>query len=628
MILQQRMAAPIWGVEDAGTKVTVEFAGQRHETVATEDGRWQVRLNPLKASAIPGELTITGTNRVVIHDVLVGDVWLASGQSNMTMRFDPAFYPAEAAAADQPEIRIANVGPAAALAPQDSVPVSWSVCTRRNIGEKFSAVGYFFAKRLHDELHVPVAIIHSSWEGTSAEPWVRREALLADSELHDVAQQQIDDMLRRDEDDAKFLPKMLAWEQKYGAADPGNKGLTAGWAKTSFDASSWKPVTIPADFRAAGLPGGGVVWFRKDVEIPASAAGKQFVLNPGYTVDTVQAYWDGVELRSIVGDPRRYYPHGQGFLVPGELVKPGRAAVSLRIFGHAEGHLWITTHEMGMPLAEADQKSDAWRCQVETRFPDLPPEGCAALPKVPTAQLQSTAGCLYNGMIRPLIPFAIRGVIWYQGESNVERSGQYAELLSTLIQDWRVQWNEGMFPFYIVQLANLGRPAQGYEWSDWAEVREAQLQVSRNVPNTGLAVTIDIGEEQNIHPRNKRDVGYRLALNALAKTYGRNVEWSGPQYELFDIEGQAIRVRFLHCSGGLQAKGGPLRQFSIAGSDGKFVLADAKIEGDCVVVTSPAVRNPVAVRYAWAKNPAGCNLYNAANLPASPFRTDAWKIVQ
>jgi sialate O-acetylesterase len=298
--------------------------------------------------------------------------------------------------------------------------------------------------------------------------------------------------------------------------------------------------------------------------------------------------------------------------------------VSIRIHGHTEGHLWCTTKEMRLPISEADRQSNEWQCKVERQFPDPTPESLASLPKAPSARPEDTPGCLFNGMIHPLMPLAIRGAIWYQGESNVQHSHEYATVLTTLIEDWRTRWKEGPFPFYIVQLANLGRPPQSPEESDWAEVREAQSQVARRVPNSGLAVTIDIGEENDIHPRDKRDVGNRLALNALAKTYGRAVEWSGPQFDSLEITGRTARLKFSHATGGLVAKGGPLRQFAIAGSDKKFVWAEATIEGDSVLVSSPSVAHLVAVRYAWAKNPAGSNLYNKANLPASPFRTDDW----
>ena len=623
MVLQRDMPVPVWGHAKAGEAVTVTFAGQTQKTVAGADGKWQVRLDAMKANATPSAMTIRGTNSITITDVLVGEVWLGSGQSNMTMRFRPEVNPDEFAKSDQPAIRTANVGPAATSEPQDSVAVKWSVCSPRTIAKDFSAVGYFFAKRLHDELHVPVAILHSSWEGTPIEPWISREALLAEPLLKGFARDRIEELVRRPADDKAFPPKIQAWEVKYHSADTSTKGADEGWGKPEYDASAWKRVTIPTDFRAAGLPHGGIVWFRKEVDVPASAAGRAFELNPGFTVDVVSAFWNGMPLKEVWYHPK-YYPHGQGFAVPGELVKAGRNVVSVRIFGHTEGHLWCTGKEMRIPGIDRDPKPNAWQVKVEVRFPDVTAESLAALPKVPSAEPQSTVSCLFNGQIRPLIPLAIRGAIWYQGESSWDRSKYYAATLTTLIGDWRARWGEGDFPFYIVQLANIGRPPQDPEEGDWARVRKAQLQVSRAVPHTGLAVAIDIGESQDIHPRNKRATGNRLALLALAKTYGITVESSGPIYESMRVEGNNIRVKFSSLAGGLVAKDGELKQFAIAGPDKNFVWAQARIEGDDVVVWSTKAPKPVAVRYAWAQNPQGCNLYNKAGLPASPFRTDDW----
>jgi sialate O-acetylesterase len=623
MVLQRDMPVPVWGGAKAGEVVTVTFAGQTRKTTAGADGKWQVRLDAMKARATPATMSIAGKNSITIKDVLVGEIWLGSGQSNMTMRFRPEVNPDDFANSDQPAIRTANVGPGATLQPQDSVAVKWSVCSPRTIAKDFSAVGYFFVKRLHDELHVPVALVHSSWEGTPIEPWISREALLANPLIEAFARRQIAALADRPADDQAFLPKIQAWEAKYHCGDTSTKGVDEGWGKPTYDASAWKKVTLETDFRAAGLPYGGIVWFRKEVNVPAAAAGKAFEFNPGFTVDNVSAFWNGVPLKEVWNHPK-YHPHGQGFAVPGELVQAGKNVASVRIFGHTEGHFWCTGKQMRIPGIELDPKPDEWQAKVEVRFPDVTPEALAALPKVPIAEPQSTASCLFNGQIRPLIPFAIRGAIWYQGESSWDRSQWYATTLTTLIRDWRARWGEGDFPFYIVQLANISRPPEDPEEGAWARVREAQLQVSREVPNTGLAVALDIGEEKDIHPRNKRATGNRLALLALAKTYGMAVASSGPIYEWMRLDGGKIRVKFSSLGGGLVAKEGALKQFAIAGADKKFVWAEARIEGDQVVVWSAKVAKPVAVRYAWAQNPQGCNLYNTAGLPASPFRTDAW----
>lgn len=280
---------------------------------------------------------------------------------------------------------------------------------------------------------------------------------------------------------------------------------------------------------------------------------------------------------------------------------------------------------MNLPVNEVSLLDDHWKFKIEVPFPELSPEAIKEMPHAPTSDLlQNTHTSLYNAMIHPLVPFAIKGVIWYQGESNTSRSAEYQHLLSLLIRDWRSHWGQGDFPFHIVQLANYGDEAKAPEDSGVARIREAQLRVSQSVTNVGLAVAIDVGEA-SIHPRNKREVGRRLALVALAKTYGREIVYSGPTYDAFKIEDHSIRISFTHADGGLVAKNGDLKQFAIAGEDKKFVSAEAIIEGKTVLVSSPAVAKPVAVRYAWGTNPEGCNLYNASGLPASPFRTDGWK---
>jgi sialate O-acetylesterase len=281
---------------------------------------------------------------------------------------------------------------------------------------------------------------------------------------------------------------------------------------------------------------------------------------------------------------------------------------------------------MSLPVDDPKALDNKWKYHVEKEFPPLPSAAIASLPKTPGAQIQNTSGALFNAMIHPLIPYAIKGAIWYQGESNTNPAQEaldYRRLLPALIADWRSRWGEGNFPFYIVQLANYGTKVTQPSGSNWAVLRESQSNVARTVPDAGLAVIIDIGEGDNIHPRDKKDVGYRLSLLALDRTYGQKMEDSGPIFESMKVEGGAIRLSFTHVAGGLKAKGGPLKYFAVAGGDKKFVWADAKIDGNTIVVSSPLVSSPAAARYAWADDPEGCNLYNSEGLPASPFRTDA-----
>ena len=378
--------------------------------------------------------------------------------------------------------------------------------------------------------------------------------------------------------------------------------------------------------------GGGIFWLRKEVDLPASAAGKGFRLGLGWLATQCHViYFNGVEVGKMGGESPDYFTGGRAASIPGNLVKAGRnlIAVRFRTFTKDAG-FYVPGRGMELPVADPAAVDNAWLLKPEAIFPALPADA-ESLPTPPSARIQNTAGALFNSMIQPLIPFALHGAIWYQGESNTDSAREYRLLLSTLIRDWRTRWSEGDFPFFIVQLANyyavpkdpVSATAESGE-DHVARVREAQLQVSQYVPNTGLAVAIDVGEE-NIHPKNKQAVGKRLALAAFATAFGEKVESSGPIYDGMAIQDHAVSLRFSHADAGLMTRGGNLRQIAIAGKDRKFVWAEARIVApSTLVVSSPQVPEPVAVRYGWAQNPEGCNLYNAAGLPASPFRTDAW----
>jgi sialate O-acetylesterase len=483
MVLQCDRKVPVWGTAENGEEVTVEFAGQKISTKADADGKWQVDLEPMKASAEPCVLVVTGNRPSQIEtlkceDVLVGEVWLASGQSNMdfSMSKKVKYFAgvrneeAEIAAANYPLIRMFTGTAQKTYAPTNRVGGEWKTCTPET-APAFSAVAYFFARDLQKEIKVPVGIITEAFGASTAEAWIDRETMTADAKL--------------------------------------------------------KPMLDRFD-----------------------AAVEKFHTNPP----------------PVVAPPRS------------EDVNATNAAPAGR------------------------------RRNSGPRDP---------------VQDQHNATVLFNGMIAPIIPYAIRGVIWYQGESIVDANKGgielYPRVQAALIHDWRALWGEGDFPFYIVQLA--GQEAA----SNSPLVREAQATVLQ-LPNTGMAVATDIGEAKNVHPKNKQDVGDRLSRIALAKVYGRPIEFSGPVYESMNVEGDKIRVKFSHLGGGLVAKGGePLKWFVIAGADMKFFPADAKIDGDTVVVSSPQVTAPVAVRYAWVNFPDGCNLFNAAGLPAAQFRTDAPK---
>ncbi|MCY2990654.1 MAG: 9-O-acetylesterase, partial [Planctomycetota bacterium] len=522
-------------------------------------------------------------------------------------------------------LRLFSVAHNPSLVPDSDVKGQWNACSPQTIGN-FSAVAYFFGRELHRELEVPIGLLHSSVGGTPAEAWTRLEALKTRPALAERAEQEIAQFQSQDDDNRKFVGERAAWEEKYGVQPPPISDAARGWAEPGLDTSDWKPVTLPAPWRSLGANSGGVFWLRKEFSLPEALAGKPLWLSLDWVseqYDTV--FFNGVEIGRANDKPPGFYMVQRGYPVPAKLVQAGRAIVAVRVVSATQNAGVSQRGRNVFPFANLANVDDNWLLKTEATFAPLPADALAARPKPNNIVFRTVSAALYNGMIAPLCPFAIKGAIWYQGESNTTRSGEYGDLLSLMIRDWREQWNAGDFPFYIVQLANYyGVPKEPGKRSGVAEVREQQLKVSQRVPNCGLAVAIDIGEE-GIHPRNKQDVGKRLALQALAHTYGRSMPCSGPIYRTMNVDRQTVRVIFDHAEGGLVAKGGALNWFAIAGADKKFVWADAKIDGDTVVVSSPQVPQPVAVRYAWADNPAGCNLYNQAGLPATPFRTDDWQ---
>lgn len=621
MVLQRDIAVPVWGWTNPGEEVAVEFAGQKKTTRADGEGKWQVKLDPLTTSAESRELK---AGSLVLHDVLVGDVWLCTGQSNMGMSVrESANAEQETSHAQFPELRLFSVAQNPTLKPVADVKGQWSRCSPETVGP-FSAAAYYFGRELHRELKVPVGLLHSSVGGTQAEAWTRLDVLKPVPALAGRADEEIAQILAQEDDNKSFLSRRSAWEEKNGVTPPPISEGARNWADPSLDTTDWKPVTLPARWALLGEKSGGVFWVRKEVTLPESAAGKPFSLSLNWVSEQYDtAFFNGTEIGKASNTPPGYYNVQRSYKVPGEAVKAGRNVIAVRVVSATQhAGLWQWGNAMGLPVTVRGSVNDQWVMKRESTFPPLTEEVLKARPKVNNIAFRNVSSALYNGMIAPLIPFGIKGAIWYQGESNVPRHREYKELLTLMINDWRKQWGLGDFPFIIQQLVNNGPPAkEANRLAGWAFLREAQTQVASSVPNCGMAVGIELGDPLTIHPPNKQDVGRRLALVAMEKVYAKPLESSGPRFEAMQVEGGSIRVKFTHAEG-LAAKGGPPQNFAIAGADYNFVWAQAKIEGDTVVASSPQVPQPVAVRYAWADNPAGCNLYNANGLPAAPFRTD------
>ena len=637
MVLQQQTEAPLWGEAKAGYVVRVETSWD-HKTYTTEadsNGHFKLKVRTPKAGG-PYDITLWEAKNarqkgkaVTLHNVMIGEVWLCGGQSNMQMEVEwgrVKNYEEEIRQADRhPNIRLLHVKTTAAATPQTTLRVhddGWQICSSQSIG-LFSAAGYFFGRELEASLNVPIGLIESCLGSTFAEPWASAEALSQmpyfDKAIEKVSRMPTDSLSREEQ----YRNDLDDWNRQVAAID-GNVRYADGhhtllYNKDFADNTRWSDIKVPGLFedqlkdRYGAFD--GLVWYRRTVDIPSEWDGKALTLKLGAIDDDDVTFFNGVEVGTHLG-----VAFNREYQVPASLVKAGKAEIAVRL--HDTGGLGgFYSNEMRIERTANDAIPlvGTWQFMASINEKDMPfyPTNLNHDTNVPSV--------LYNGMIHPLSPFALRGAIWYQGESSVGRAYQYRELLPLLINDWRTRFTtpDGAFPFYIVQLANHMTPqTDPAEESTWAELREAQLKVAKTMQHSGLATTIDIGEANDIHPKNKQEVGRRLALVARAKTYGQQVEYAGPQYERCRQEGSVIRLFFSHAEG-MKAREGGLKGFVVAGPDRKFHWAEARVEGNTIVVSAPEVRLPVAVRYGWANNP-DCNLVNAQGLPATPFRTDEW----
>ena len=611
MVLQRDTPIAVWGWAVPNGTVTVSIDGQQAEARAGADSTWRLTLPPMPAGG-PHTLTVAGAETLTLNDVLVGEVWVASGQSNMEWPLQASNdAEAEIQAANFPNIRLFKVARTTAYTPQQRVEAEgWHAVTPETIPE-FSAVAYFFGRKLHQDLNVPIGLVETAWGGTPAEAWTSGPALMALPDFADQVASLSADAV--DGEAATFEEQQAAWLQRLKNEDQGYEQGHPRWADADYDASAWPTMDVPQPWEGAGLPGyDGVVWFRKSFGLPPPWNGEDLTLNLAMIDDSDTTWVNGVQ----VGSTGQYNTH-RAYTVPADVLKPGLNTIAVRVLDTGGGGgIWGEAEDLNLTRGiETQSLAGAWAYQPGIAAGDDQPR--------PPRRLQNQPTTLYNAMLAPLIPYTIRGAIWYQGESNAGRAYQYRALFAAMIQDWRAQWGLGDFPFYFVQLANFMEPQQNpSEAQTWPELREAQTMALR-LPQTAQAVIIDIGEANDIHPRNKQDVGARLALAALNQTYGQDVVYSGPAYREMTKEGNTLRLHFDHAGGGLVARDGELKGFAIAGADSQFVWAEAKIDGEAIVVSSPAVPEPVAARYAWANNPV-ISLFNQEGLPASPFRTDDW----
>jgi len=609
MILQRDSPLKIWGWASPGEKVTVQFDQKKYTAKTGSNGKWQVILPAMPADGATHTLTFKGKNTVTVNDVLLGDVWFCSGQSNMVhqMNIHDVTYARDIEEANFPHIRqfwvpnITNlVAPAEELPSGEWVPA---------IGDKvrpFSAVAYFFAEALYQKYRIPIGIVNASWGGTPIEAWISEEGFRNFDDVLPV--------LRKNKDTAYVHQTNRTAAQANPprpSNDPGLKS-TPQWFQPAYQPKGWKPVNIPGYWEDQGIRNlDGVVWYRKEIEVPASMTGKEAGVWLGRIVDADELYINGQR----VGGFGYMYPQRRYKVAP-DVLKPGKNLVVVRVtnYGGKGGFVPDKPYCLFAGSDTLDLKG-TWHYKVGEVFE---PAG----PKPQAIAMQNQPAALYNAMVHPLINYNIKGILWYQGESNTARPEEYDALLPALISDWRTRWENPELPFIFAQLPGFMEynylPAE----SNWARHREATLK-GLKVPHTAMTVNIDLGEWNDVHPDNKKDVGTRMALAARKLAYNENLIYSGPIYRSASLEGSRITISFDHTGSGLITSDGEApAEFAIAGADKKFRWAQARIEGDRVVVWHDEIPAPRYVRYAWADNPVNPNLYNREGLPASPFRTD------
>ena len=607
MVLQRDSKIKIWGWAGKGEKVSVKFNNKNFKTTTGPDGKWSVQLAPMKAGG-PYTMNITASNKIILKDILIGDVWFCSGQSNMVhqMNIHDVTYAKDIAEANYSQIRHFGIPTLTNLqTAQADLPTGY---WRSAVGEDvrpFSAVAFFFAKKLYEKYHIPIGLINASVGGTPIEAWTSEEGLKEFSAIQETIQKNKDtafvNAINRNVAIISIRP------QQKDAGQTGEKK----WFDISYTPKGWKTINIPGYWEDQGVKDlNGVVWYRKEIDIPPVMNEKAAKIFLGRIIDADVLYINGKQ----VGSTTYQYPQRR-YTVPAGILKTGKNIFVIRVTNTAGKGGFVP--DKPYCLFSGNDTIDlkgTWLYKVGEVYP--PVISVAGF----SAQNQPTA--LYNAMAAPVINYTIKGFLWYQGEANSGRAAEYAKLLPALINDWRNKWKSPDLPFLYVQLPGYMDYSYLPSESNWAMLRESQLK-SLSVPNTGMAVAIDLGEWNDIHPDNKKDVGERLALAALKISYGENITHSGPVFQSSVIEGNRMIISFTNIGSGLMTKDGEApSEFAIAAADKKFVWANTKIDSDKVIVWNDTIKDPMYVRYAWADNPVNPNLFNKEGLPASPFKTD------
>jgi sialate O-acetylesterase len=623
MVLQQKSDAPLWGWAAPGENITIKtsWSGQSVTATAGDDGKWMIKVKTPEAGG-PYVIEIAGKNKLLLSDILIGEVWLCSGQSNMEMplrgwpEWGGPIKGSETAIAEanQPTMRLFTVKKAYSFVPVDTCSGEWMVCTPETVKD-FSATGYFFGLRLSQKLNVPVGLVFSSWGGTAAEAWTSSDFISKVPKFATTSGKCDPELFYKTAID-NYNTEQLRWVKSIGFAV---SETSPDWAVSPAAGADWLDVRVPAEWAATPVGSfNGIVEYSMNFKVPKGWIQKETVIELG-PIDEMDVTWvNGKPIGSHLNPGE--YATPRVYEIPAGVLKSGDNILALQV-ANTNGLGGINGKEAAVKIRLKKSKSGGqslagtWKARKARSFEKVPP-----MPDCINCNYPNTPTMLYNAMIKPVIPFAIKGAIWYQGESNRYDGLLYRQIFTGMIQNWRHDWDQGDFPFYFVQIA----PYNYQDRFSTGLLREAQEYAMKKLPNTGMVVTMDIGELKNIHPANKLDVGNRLANWALARDYGFvNTACSGPVYRAFQVEGDKIRVMFDNASGGLTSFGNELKHFMIAGADGIFKPAIAVIGDKVVMVSSPEVPKPVAVRFGWNSTDI-TNLFNVLGLPAAPFRTDTW----
>lgn len=610
MVLQRNQSIAVWGWAAPGEKISLTFVDQKKEVVADKDGKWSLRFDPETAGG-PYDLTIKGMNEIVLTDVMVGDVWICSGQSNMEWTVAQSMNAVEELSqADNPYIRHIKINHIVNSQPQDDADNSgWKVSTPVNAGS-FTAVGYFFAKRMFSETRVAQGLINSSWGGTNIETWISREGFESSDEFKDM----IASMPQLSLDSLLIERQNAVWKRlellqgKDFKDKPSSFFVDPG---TTDD--QWNNLNQPQIWEEQSLGEiDGIAWLRRTFSVNSLQAGKESVLHLSMIDDEDSTFLNG----KFIGATTQWNAMRQ-YTIPAGLLKEGKNVIAIKVVDNGGGGgIWGKASDLKLVTGPVELSlAGNWKCfvvspktgSVENAFPSL----------------------LYNAMIHPLVPYGIKGFLWYQGESNASRAYQYRKAFPLLINDWRRKWNNEKLPFYFVQLATFSTEGNSNEGCPWAELREAQ-SMTLAVPNTGICVTTDVGDPNDIHPLNKQDVGHRLAGMALHELFNQQIDCYSPSFNTLTVTGSKAVLSFKNEGKGLMIAGNQkaIGGFEIAGADKHFYPATATLDAENkVTLTCKDVSIPVAVRFGWKGDASACNLSGKNGLPVMPFRTDDWNTI-